>query len=312
MICAAGPYPPAAGQDGSTAIPMPSDPNDNSVFVGWATAAVIDRGWVKISDSSLGYASHGSPQNVLGPAQGQDTAGVLSLGDAGSAVVTFENPVTNGPGYDFAVFENGFAPNPSEPNLMFLELAFVEVSSDGIHYERFEAVSLTQSQTQVPPFGFTSTTDTTDIHNFAGKYRRGFGVPFDLDEIKDANSLVDVTEITHIRVVDVVGTLQSEYSRIDSLGNVINDPWPTDFSTGGFDLDAVGVIHEKTLTADINGDGIVDLQDYAQFGAAYLSSSEDPQWNYKCDLEPFNASIGLDDILVLMEQWLLTEQWYSG
>ena len=52
----------------------------------------------------------------------------MQQGDAGVAVMTFECPIADGPGYDFAVFENGFAPNPSEPNIMFLELAFVEAA----------------------------------------------------------------------------------------------------------------------------------------------------------------------------------------
>jgi hypothetical protein len=236
----------------------------------------------------------------------------VSLGDAGVATLTFENPIADGPGYDFAVFENGFAPNPSEPNIMFLELAFVEVSSDGVHYEPFDAVSLTQSEAQVPAFGFSSTIDTTDIHNFAGKYRMGYGTPFDLEEIRDVNDLVDVAAITHIRLIDVVGTLQSEYACSDSLGNVINDPWPTDFSTGGFDLDAVGVINQKTLTADVNGDGVVNFQDYAQFSRAYLTVPEDSNWNYKCDMAPYiDEQIDLDDFLVFFSEWLSTEKWYS-
>ncbi|MEN8126952.1 MAG: T9SS C-terminal target domain-containing protein [Planctomycetota bacterium] len=316
LICAtgtAGPYAPAAGQTGSTAIPMPTDPNDASVFMGWATGALIERGFIQIDEPSLGAVSHGEPNDALGPAQGLDATGVVSLGDAGVAILTFALPISDGPGYDFAVFENGFAPNASEPNILFLELAFVEVSSDGVHYERLPAISLTQTEFQVPPFGFASTLDTTDVYNFAGKYRRGYGTPFDLGEIRDANDLVDVTEITHVRLVDVVGALQSQYARYDSLGNIVNDPWPTNFSTGGFDLDAVGVIHEKTLSADINGDGIVNLGDYAAFSAAWRSDPDDPDWNYKCDLEPFiNNDININDFFVLMEQWLSTEMWYSG
>ena len=38
---------------------------------------------------------------------------------------------------------------------------------------------------------------------------------------------------------------ENDYSRCDSQGHQINDPWPTNFPTGGFDLDAVGVINEK-------------------------------------------------------------------
>ena len=36
---------------------------------------------------------------------------------------------------------------------------------------------------------------------------------------------------------------------LDSKGNVINEPYPTAFASGGFDLDGVGVVNEKILTA---------------------------------------------------------------
>jgi hypothetical protein len=44
-----------------------------------------------------------------------------------------------------------------------------------------------------------------------------------------------------VRIVDVVGSLT--LGSVDSLGNVVNDPYPTAFASGGFDLDAVGVLH---------------------------------------------------------------------
>jgi hypothetical protein len=47
-------------------------------------------------------------------------------------------------------------------------------------------------------------------------------------------------------VVDVVGCIQDEYARYDSQGHKINDPFPTPFDTGGFDLDAVGLIHDQS------------------------------------------------------------------
>ena len=43
-------------------------------------------------------------------------------------------------------------------------------------------------------------------------------------------------------MVDVVGSIDPMYGTRDSLGNLINDPWPTPFATGGFDLDAVAVL----------------------------------------------------------------------
>ena len=68
-------------------------------------------------------------------------------------------------------------------------------------------------------------------------------VSFDLDEVED-NPLLDKNRVTHVRVVDVVGCIQPEYATYDCQGHVINDPWPTPFASSGFDLDAVGVIHD--------------------------------------------------------------------
>jgi len=157
---------------------------------------------------------------------------VISLGDGGSAIMEFNNPISNGPGFDFAVFENGFGDE-------FLELAFVEVSSDGIHFVRFPAISLTQTSVQTSTFG---TTETTKIHNLAGKYRFLYGTPFDLDDLKDSTG-IDLNHILQVKIIDVGGCLLDGFASVDALGNKINDPWPTPFDTGGFDLDAIGVMH---------------------------------------------------------------------
>ncbi len=223
----AGPYAPAAGQAGSTAIHK-----DSASLLSWATGVEVTRGPVDITDLSKGYASYGTANNALGKAEGTST-GVVSLGDGGMATLTFDKAITNGPGSDFAVFENGFGDT-------FLEIGFVEVSSDGSNFFRFDAVSLTPTETQVGGFGAL---DTTNLHNFAGKYRQGYGTPFDLDELADIAGL-DVDNITHVRVIDVIGTIDDNYATYDSLGNKVNDPYSTPFSSGGFDLDAIGVINE--------------------------------------------------------------------
>ena len=77
----------------------------------------------------------------------------------------------------------------------------------------------------------------------AGKYYSGFGTPFDLSELA-GNPDLDVQNITHVRIVDVVGTINEEYASFDVEGNKINDPYPTAFPACGFDLDAVAVLHE--------------------------------------------------------------------
>lgn len=198
----------------------------------------VDRGYLNIADPDFeingnNRASYGNPEDAVGMPNNR----VVSLGDGGVAIATFETPITNGPGYDFAVFENSF-------NDTYLELAFVEVSSNGIDYFRFPSHSLTQTEAQVGGFGEL---DPTHLNNLAGKYRSLFGTPFDLDEIED-NPLLNKNHITHVKIIDVVGNIDPEFARYDSFGNKINDPFPTPFESGGFDLDGVGVIHERGLS----------------------------------------------------------------
>ena len=224
-----GQYAPPAGQDGSTAIYK-----DSTAIIDWAVRCDLLRGWVNIEDTTLGKVSYGDSTSAVGKADNS----VVSLGDGGRATLYFDKPVANGTGYDFAIFENSFSDD-------FLELAFVEVSSDGEHFFRFDPVSLTQTETQVEAFG---TIDATKIHNLAGKYRVFYGVPFDLTELINVPGL-DVNHIIAVRVVDVIGSINNQYCTFDIQGNKVNDPWPTPFETGGFDLDAVGVIHNTSNTS---------------------------------------------------------------
>jgi len=228
-VAAAGPFAPTAGQPGSTAIAA-SDP----AFVGWATGYQnLVRGPQNIAIPAGPLASFGSGANALGPADATLANGgpIVSLGDGGQITLTFDKPITNGPGYDFAVFENGFADE-------FLELAFVEVSTNGLDFVRFPAISLTPTATQVGSF---DPVDPTNVDNLAGKYRAGFGTPFDLAAISGLSPAVNPAEINFVRIIDVVGSLT--LGSVDSLGNPVNDPYPTAFASGGFDLDAVGVIN---------------------------------------------------------------------
>lgn len=225
-------FAPAAGFPGTTAMHA-----DSSAFVAWATGCVVERGPQRIDNLSVGLADFGTEADALGFPGG--TMNVVSLGDGGKATLTFESPICNGEGPDFAVFENGFA-NAQNPSLYFLELAFVEVSSDGVNFFRFPAVSNVQTDTQL---GGSGCIDPQQIHNFAGKYQDFYGTPFDLDDVED-NPLLDKNRITHIRLIDVVGNIDPEYVTYDSEGHPVNDPWPTPFGSSGFDLDAVGVIHD--------------------------------------------------------------------
>lgn len=222
-------YAPQQGLAGTTAISASSN-----VFVRWATKCTIQRGYVNIDTPSLGVVTYGD--STL--AEGAPDHFVVSLGDSGVADLTFPGLIYDGPGADFAVFENGFI-NPANDSQAFLELAFVEVSSDGVHYTRFPAQSATQTSSQVAGSG--QYMYANQVNNLAGKYGRDYGTPFDLQELAGKPNL-DINSITHVRIVDVVGSIHG-HSSYDSSGRVINDPFPTNFATGGFDLDAVGVIH---------------------------------------------------------------------
>ena len=219
-------FAPEAGVAGTTAMHA-----DSSAFVAWATGCTIERGSIQIgvTDSLVSY---GVDDDALGKADNM----VVSLGDGGTAVLTFASPICNRQGADFAVFENPFHNAPH----CFLELAFVEVSSDGENYFRFPAVTNVPFETQMGGFGVM---DASLIHNFAGKYEVMYGTPFDLDEVED-NAQLDKNKITHVRLIDVIGTIDPEYASYDSEGHIVNDPWPTPYWSSGFDLDAVGVIHD--------------------------------------------------------------------
>jgi hypothetical protein len=221
-------FPPPVGHPGTTAMYK-----DSSAFIGWANSCIDVRGYINITDTTKTY--YGSNKATQGHDYWTNDSAdglTLSLGDGGYATLFFDPPIGNGPGPDFAVFENSFGD-------LFLELGFVEVSSDGIRFVRFPCVSLTETVSQIETFG---TLDATKIHNFAGKYRFYYGTPFDLDDVKDSTG-IDLDHIIYVRIIDAIGCIQDEFTTHDSQGNKVNDPWPTEFDTGGFDLDAIGVIH---------------------------------------------------------------------
>lgn len=219
----------AVGTEGCDAIAQ-----DSNIIVAWATGCTVVRGPVDIVNPDGPRVHYGTDDAGIGSA-GVITTNAVSLGDGGTATVTFAHPIRNGVGPDFAVFENPF-------NDYFLELAFVEVSTDGERFVRFPATSLTQTDTQV-----VSRVEPEDIHNLAGKYRVGYGTPFDLAELADSTG-IDIDSIVYVRLVDVVGTIDPQYATYDAYGHIVNDPYPTNdtqWGSGGFDLTGVAVIHEN-------------------------------------------------------------------
>ena len=226
-----GPFCGGVGSEDCNAIAA-----DDNQFVAWATGVVLTRGPQMITNPTGPLASHGTETDAIGPATLNNSMEAVSLGDGGSALLTFERPIRNGEGPDFVVFEND--------NIgTFLELAFVEVSSDGVHFVRFPATSLTPTDEQVGSFG---SVDPTFINNLAGKFRIGYGTPFDLEELADSANL-NIDSIVYVRVIDVIGTIDPQYATYDAFGHIVNDPWPTNFASSGFDLSGVGVIHQKPV-----------------------------------------------------------------
>jgi len=323
------------GPDGRHAAPTDGDAIINPIFRAWATSVVnyaptagVDGLW-------------GNPNNALGPATGDNVFGIVSLGDLnrsqidngqppGQITLAFDETIRNGYGYDFVVFENGLISqfNTSGGSIagqMFAELGYVEVSSNGQDFARFPAVSLIPGL--VGPYG---TIQISNIYNLAGKHPNAGGIctgtPFDLQEIADdakvISGAVDINNIKYVRIVDIPGSgnFRDEAGRCIDPSTVpiclsyvsshpIYDAWVTSGS-GGFDLEAIGVLNEQEYSADINLDGVVDVSDFALLASAWRSHFGQANWIARCDLaQRKNYVIDTDDFAVFADQWLKIEHW---
>jgi hypothetical protein len=132
----------------------------------------------------------------------------------------------------------------------------VEVSSDGVNFARFSSDSLTGEP--IPAQGIL---DPTGIYNLAGKhvnnafefdgqfFGSSWGTPFDLETLADhelvIDGKVDLHAIRYVKVIDIPGN----GSFLDSSSKAIYDPFPTTspITSGGFDLEAIGVIHAVSI-----------------------------------------------------------------
>ena len=189
----------------------------DAAFVGWASS-VIDYS---------GYSSS-SVENILG-----EKNGTVAVGSSSGGYVTlgFDTAITDGNGDDFAIWENGFVINGTG-GLVYAELGYVSVSTDGENWATFSSVSLTEASSN--PY-----VDPSDVYNLAGNFKASEGTGFDLSDLADNDAvignLVDLSTINYIMITDVVSGTDT-----DSLGNVIYDGMSYG---GGADWDAVGVIN---------------------------------------------------------------------
>lgn len=197
-------------------------------------------------------AANGNAAQALGPIGSTPDGFTVSLGDLtateisgglapGEITLRMSAPLRNGAGWDLAVFENAFAFFPPDDDKVFAELAYVEVSTDGVTFARFPAESLTT--TLFEPFGPSfAGIDPTDVHNLAGASRSLQGTPFDFSELGGVaevlSGAVQVDNINYVRLIDIPG----DGSWLDAEGRGIREAWPTTdltFGNGGLDLDAV-------------------------------------------------------------------------
>jgi hypothetical protein len=325
----------------------PLDPNAvvSPIFRGWATGvaayAPADQNW-------SGPGTWNDPNKALGPATGQNFD-IVSLGELdrqelgqgaapGYITLVFGDPcdpadgqaIRNGPGYDFAVFENGFLSEfttlmGSFEGQMLAELAYVEVSSNGRDFVRFPSVSLTPARPG--PYG---TIEVSNIHNLAGKHPNAGGIctgtPFDLGELADhpdvVAGLVDLNDIRYVRIADVPGEgrfADDAPACIDpgtwpewapyGTNHPIYDNWPT-WGSGGFDLEAIGVLRAQQYAADVNLDGVVDGLDLLCLARAWQSHFGQGHWNARCDLaSPKDLVVNGFDFAAFAAQWRHVEPW---
>ena len=217
----------------------PAIPSGSSLFVEWADEILpLGSGTYFAPGGSTGISTTGF--NCLGDLTTEE----ISAGDSpGYLTVSFPHGIFNGSGADFAVFENGFP--YGSPNGLFAELAYVEVSTDAIHFARFSSISTNTEPVQGS--GAFAGYDMSNVFNLAGKHASGYGTPFDLDDLLTddlvVNDLVDLDNIQYVRLVDIPGN----GSFLDNEGHGILDNWLTT-GTGGYDFQlsvgkGVGVIN---------------------------------------------------------------------
>lgn len=335
---------------GSTAFHRHPDPNSiriHPLLCGWATGCrdflpneIPDVYWtdptrafgpatgnlfdvVSLGDLNESELAVGIPPGMI----------TLSFGEPNRPSVP--GPIRNGKGYDFAVFENAIlslvsTPGGSIAGRTMAELAFVEVSTNGFDFARFPSVSLTASR--VGPYG---TIDVTDVYNLAGKHPNAdsicSGTPFDLDDLRDhpmvQEGRVDLEDIRFVRLIDIPGNGSFSDQSTDFPDPASYDPntvphfkpyegvhpifdaWPT-WGSGGFDLEAVGILNEQKYNADLNLDGRVDLEDWTLFAQTWHKRFGQTGFLARCDLAgPKDGFVDMEDWIQFVGQWLSVEDW---
>jgi len=180
--------------------------------------------------SSAGHGQDRMPGIVLGPPRGggptEGALDVLSLGSDGEVVLGFgAAEICDAPGIDFVVFENAFAAG-DPTGAVFVEVGIVAVSSDGINYTTFPYDAETLSGLA----GRTSVLSHPDNGIDACDPAVSGGDGFDL-------AAVGLDRVRFVRITDPGASIADPGNRV-----------PPGVS-GGFDLDAVAVLHPCNAVA---------------------------------------------------------------
>lgn len=173
---------------------------------------------------AAGYNQTKLPDIVLGPPRGKGpSAGsldVVSLGADGEIVLGFgDRVIVDGEGPDLVVFENPFWPN-GDATKAFVELGEVSVSEDGEGWEAFPCDTTGDGQGRFA--GCAGVTPTLE-------YDALELVP--LDPAQTGGDAFDLADL---------GVERARFVKIRDLRTL--EPAGT---SGGFDLDAIGVVNTK-------------------------------------------------------------------
>ena len=227
----------------------------------WATSVASVSFGANMTTDSYDYSDvdYTDVSKALGTATGDHYYGIVALGSGGSIVLHFDSGISNGDGLDFAVFENvDFAG--------FVELAYVEVSSDGEHFVRFPNFYLGTSRLGA----FENANYPQLSYNLGSKYYKQFGQGYDLAELEYAYDFImsgkseftdefiesfllnyqylDLNNVSYVRIEDIPG----DGSRLDSEGFPIYDPYKTE-GPAGFDLQGVAVLNTAVVPEPAEG-----------------------------------------------------------
>lgn len=293
----AGPY--SSGYENTTlhamdpGIPGLIDEAVNPAFIGWATSVIS---YLPGSTVQPGF---NEPSLTLGPVTG-DNFDIVSLGESltapGQITLGFAGGIRNSSGPDFAVFENSFGADTA----LFAELGYVEVSTNGTQFARFQSTSLTPASV-----GAYGSINPTNVHNLAGKHANAFGdsygTPFDLTDLASdplvQSGQVNLRDIRYIRVVDIAGN----GFFTDSSGRPIFDAYPTTGSPG-FDLEAIGVLNDW-WDGDANFDGLVNATD---LGILALNWQKTGRHFWEGDFTG-DGKVDVNDLYLMSMNWQKTD-----